>query len=58
MLPNSASAAPIGKVAMLALCGHLTPGLTGRLFASHARCVLPQRRASRLDDPPESLPFA
>jgi hypothetical protein len=58
MLPSVSSFGHISKAASNAMCLHLSPIAVGRLFAPNSRCVLPVRRASRLDDPPESLPVA
>ena len=58
-LPTTpSSAAPIGKLAALAMSGHLlsTDAVSFRLGSPP--CLLPTRRASRLDRPPEQLIFA
>ena len=57
-LPNTPVPGPSGKLAPLAARGHEVPDAAGHFLPSPARCILPVRRASRLDDPPESLPSA
>jgi hypothetical protein len=57
-LPNAPVAAPISKMASLPGCARPVPGTAGRRLPPDVRCVLPSRRASRLDEPPESPPFA
>ena len=57
-LPSTPVPGPPGKMATLAASGHAVPDATGHFLPSPVRCVLPARRASRLDDPPESLPAA
>jgi hypothetical protein len=52
-LPDAPVPGPSGKVAALAACGHAVPNAVGHLLPSHAHCVLPPRRVSRLDEPPE-----
>lgn len=58
VLPSAPSAGPIGKVATLAMCGYLVPVAAWRFLPPSPRRFLPARRASRLDDPPESPPLA
>jgi hypothetical protein len=53
ILPNAPPAGPSAKAAALVQCGRQTLVAAGRLLPSHARCVIPARRSSRLDDPPE-----
>lgn len=57
-LPNAPVAGPIGRIASLPGYARLVFGTAGRFLPPDARCVLPARRASRLDEPPESPPFA
>lgn len=57
-LPSSPSAGRLTKVAALPMSAHPLAGTPGRLFLSSSRCILPARRASRLDEPPEGLVVA
>src|SRR5271166_6020277 len=57
-LPSSPSVGPLGKVATLSMIGRVRPGTPGRLFPFSARSILPARRASRIDEPPEGLVVA
>ena len=54
---GAAQAAPysgaFGKAAASAICGFLLPEPAGRFLPPSPRCVIPERRASRLDKPPE-----
>ena len=56
--PAPSSVGPLGKVAALALRGHLLSADSGSLLPVSPRCLLPARRASRLDKPPEHLTLA
>jgi hypothetical protein len=54
-LPSAPSDRPVSKIAALAVLEHLQLDAAGFLLPFSARCLLPSRRASRLDRPPERL---
>jgi hypothetical protein len=53
-LPGSSSVGPHLKIATLSKFGRIQPATRERLFPSTFSCILPARRASRIDKPPES----
>lgn len=52
-LPTSTPIGPMGKAASLAMGGRVFPVMAGRHFSPSPLCILPARRDSRLDEPPE-----
>ncbi len=57
-LPTGSPRSHVGKAAALAMDGPPVPEDLRGLLPAPSSCVLPGRRASRLDDPPEGLPLA
>ena len=56
-LPPTSSVGPVSKAVMLASCEHFMLSSSQRRFDLPSPCVLPERQAARLDDPPESPSF-
>lgn len=52
-LPATSSVVPIDKVITLVAVERVMPALSQGLFHLPFSCVLPDRRAARIDDPPE-----
>lgn len=57
-LPTGSPRSHVGKAAALAMGGPPGPEGPRGFLTAPTSCVLPARRASRLDEPPEGLPLA
>ena len=53
-LPSSSTVGPHLKIATLSKLGRIQPATRERLFPSSSSCILPARRTSRIDKPPEA----
>ena len=57
-LPSAPSTSPLTKSATLSMIGHILPRESESLLLTSSRCILPARRASRLDEPPDETAIA